>query len=190
MAGRDGVARNLYGAWRLAHGDRQGMAAFDVSAEGFFRSFRVWLFVIPVQVLVFLVLPGGAGEADPLLLAVAEAVLIVIAWLAYALGAALILRQAGHERQFAGFMIAYNWAQVLLTVVLVPLVLLLALGGTDSALALLFYWLLQILVIAYIAVIARAATGGGMLLCLALALLDQVVFRLVFAAGQDLLLGG
>lgn len=183
------IRRSLHGAWRLAHGDAGAMAAFDTSADGFYRSFGVWAFVLPVQVLLYLAISTRAPGENALALAAAEALLSATAWLLYALGAALLLRQAGRERAFAGFMTAYNWAQALLILVFVPLILLLAMGGLDSALSQLLYWLLQILVILYIGFIARAATGGGLALCLGLALLDQIVFRLVFALGQDLLLG-
>lgn len=183
------LRKGLNGAWRLAQGDLQAMALFDVTADGFYRSFRVWIFVIPIQVLLVLAI-AEPGEYDPLGLAATEVLLVLVAWLAYAGAAALLLHQAGRGASFAGFMIAYNWSQLLLIMVVVPIFLLLVLGGLTTALAALIYWLLQLVIVVYIGVIARAATGAGMGLCLALALLDQLVFRIIFAGGQDLLLGG
>ncbi|MFC3230102.1 hypothetical protein ACFOGJ_22820 [Marinibaculum pumilum] len=183
------VRRNLHAAWRLAHGEAAAMGRFDVTADGFYRSFGVWAFVIPVQILLVLAI-AEPGRGDALGLALVEALLFVVAWILYAVTAALLLQQTGRGRSFAGFMIAYNWAQALLTLVVVPIFLLLALGGLNTGLAALLYWLLQLAIVAYIGVIARAATGAGIAICLTLALLDQVIFRLVFAAGQDLLLGG
>lgn len=183
------VRRNLHAAWRLAHGDAAAMADFDISADGFYRSFGVWAFVIPVQILLILAIADPL-RTDGLGFALVEAVLFVAAWILYAAAAALLLQQTGRGLSFAGFMIAYNWAQALLTLVIVPIFLLLALGGLNTGLAALLYWLLQLAIVVYIGVIARAATGAGIAICLTLALLDQAVFRLVFAAGQDLLLGG
>ncbi len=189
MPGWMEVRQGLHGAWRLAHGELQAMQRFDVTADGFYRSFGVWIFVIPIQVLLVLAI-AEPGEQDGLALAAVEVVLILAAWLIYATASALLLHQAGRGQGFAGFMIAYNWAQLLLTLVVVPIFLLLVLGGLTTGLAALIYWLLQLLIVIYVSVIARAATGAGISLCLALALLDQLVFRIVFAGGQDLLLGG
>ena len=183
------VRRNIFAAWRLAHGDAAGMSLFDVSTDGFYRSFAVLAFVIPVQIVLLLVI-AGPGRDDTLALAATEALLFLLAWILYAVVVALLLQRTGRGRTFAGFMIAYNWAQALLTLVVVPLFLLLALGGLTTGLAALLYWLLQLAIVTYIGVIARLATGAGIALCLALALLDQAIFRLIFAAGQDLLLGG
>lgn len=188
MPDRAEIIHSLYGAWRLAHGDVAGMTWFEVSGPGFYRSFSVWIFVIPAQLLLVLAIADTRRTDLPAFLA-AEVLMVVTAWLLYLCAIAVLLRQAGRPQAFAAFAIAYNWAQVLLTVVLLPLFLLLVLGGLHTGLAALVYWIVQLLIMVYIGIIARAATGAGIAFCLGIAVLDQFVFRLVFAAGHDLLLG-
>jgi len=182
------IKHGLYGAWRLAHGDGDGMSWFDVSSTGFYRSFGIWLFVIPAQILLILAI-ADTGQTGPLAFAAIETLLVVTAWLLYLGAIGLVLRQTGHGQGFAGFVIAYNWAQVLMTLVLVPVFLLLALGGLQTVFAALVYWVIQLAIMVYIGVIARIAIGAGIGICLGAAVLDQMVFRLVFATGHDLLLG-
>ena len=45
----------LYGAWRLAHFDPDGMRYFDRSIAGFWRSFRVALLGAPLWIIILAV---------------------------------------------------------------------------------------------------------------------------------------
>jgi hypothetical protein len=48
------IQRALQGAWLLARGDTRGMGLFDLSVEGFWRSFAAALLAAPAYVLVLL----------------------------------------------------------------------------------------------------------------------------------------
>ena len=43
----DEIARHAGAAWALFKGDRQGIRAFDMSVEGFWRSFGVIVLLLP-----------------------------------------------------------------------------------------------------------------------------------------------
>ena len=47
MPDHDSVIRSIYGAWRLALLDPSGLNWFDVSIEGFWRSFFAAAIVAP-----------------------------------------------------------------------------------------------------------------------------------------------
>ena len=51
MPDRQEVASSLYGAWRLACLDESGMGYFNISVEGFWRSFFAAVLLAPVYML-------------------------------------------------------------------------------------------------------------------------------------------
>ena len=48
------IQRSVQAAWLLARGDTRGMALFDLSLEGFWKSFAAALLVAPAYAIVLL----------------------------------------------------------------------------------------------------------------------------------------
>jgi len=120
------------GALRLAIGDRRGLGFFDVSLDGFWRSFRAAVICYPLYVLllcfrVSAAPPPGSGLATILLV---ETIDYVALWAAFPLVVLPVIRWLGRENRFLAFMVAYNWSQV-------PQTALLFLVGLDGATGLL-----------------------------------------------------
>ena len=111
----------VYGAWRLAHLDPDGMRYFDRSITGFWRSFRVAVLVAPLWIIILAVnfpqLPGGA---DWLRIVTAETIGYVIAWVAYPLAAFFLTRFVDRQEDYLGFIVALNWASVIQLAVQTP----------------------------------------------------------------------
>lgn len=105
----------LRGALRLARGDRGGLACFDLSIDGFWRSFRAAVIAYPL----FLVLLGMRvtvaewERSGPLQIVLVETIGYVIAWSAFPLIMLSVTRWIGRARSFTDFMVPYNWSQVL-----------------------------------------------------------------------------
>src|SRR5579863_1768262 len=157
----------LVGTLRLARGDASGLACFDPSIEGFWRSFRASVLCYPFY-LVILSFPivigdGPVEEIDATRFFAVETVHFVIAWVAFPLVVLPIVDWMRRGNRFLGFMVVYNWCQVLQTVAFAAVALL---GGRDlvsvdvmlvidlivGIAALVYEW--------YIARVALAVSGG------------------------------
>lgn len=118
----------LAGTLRLARGDRDGMACFDTSIGGFWRSFRAALLCYPFYVIL-LSFPiqlgdGTVVEVDAGRFYAVETIHFVISWVAYPLVVLPIVDFLGRGDRFLAFMTAYNWCQVPQTVVFAAIALL------------------------------------------------------------------
>ncbi len=131
----------LAGAWRLARLDRTGMRYFDATVEGFWRSFQAAVIAAPIYlVLVLLRTDDHPLSSDPVRATLIEVIGYVIDWTAFPLAAWYLCRAFNCSNRYFGFMVAYNWANVLQMIVFVPIALLSAgaflPGGLISILAL------------------------------------------------------
>jgi hypothetical protein len=88
----------LAGCLRLARGDRGGLACFDRSLDGFWRSFRAAVISYPLYLV--------------LLAMRVETIGYVVAWVAFPLLMLNVVRWIGRAHRFFDFMVAYNWCQV------------------------------------------------------------------------------
>jgi len=104
----------VIGSLRLAKGDRRGLACFERTEEGFWRSFAAGVLCYPFY-LVLLALRVGAAQreaAGVVPIVVIETIAYVIAWVAFPLIMLSVLRWIGREHRFFDFMVAYNWCQL------------------------------------------------------------------------------
>jgi hypothetical protein len=157
----------LAGALRLARGDPGGIACFDASIGGFWRSFRAALLCYPFY-LILLSFPvvigdGPLEEIDAGRFYAAETIHWVISWVAFPLIVLPIVDWLQRGDRFLRFMTAYNWSQVPQTIIFAAVALLGGAGilsanamlSVDLILgigALVYEW--------YIARVALALSGG------------------------------
>ena len=153
------------GALRLACGDRRGLGFFDVSIDGFWRSFRAGLVCYPLYLalLGFRISSASWEQFGVPTILIVETIAFVISWVAFPLLILPVTGFLGRESRFLPFMVAYNWSQVPQSVLFVLVALDGAAGlvpasaaefaGLVAALAALVYeW--------YIARVALAVTGA------------------------------
>ena len=104
----------LYGAWRLARLDKNGMAFFDISIRGFWASFFAAVLVAPLYGLFLILRFGGGLESVPAWrFALIKAIAYVLSWIAFPLAMASYTRMVGCWDRYVAFVVAYNWASVL-----------------------------------------------------------------------------
>jgi len=158
------ILRSLYGAWRLACGDARGMALFDLSDIGFWRSFFAALIVAPFYAAL-LGMRIGAGEvASPMwhFLSV-EAIAYSISWIAFPVIMEPLSRRLGRGRHYVAFIVPYNWAALLQNALFLPIGML-SVSGALSADAIGFLSLVALAAIAlytwFIAKTALAVSPG------------------------------
>jgi hypothetical protein len=104
----------LIGCLRLARGDRGGLANFDRSLEGFWRSFLSGFLGYPFF-LVLLTMRVSLADwkaAGGLPIILVETIGYVISWVAFPLVMLSVLRWIGREQRFFDFMVPYNWCQL------------------------------------------------------------------------------
>jgi len=111
----------LYGAWRLAHFDADGMRYFDRSIGGLWRSFRVAVLAAPLWIVImaidFAPMHIGGGWFRVVL---AEAIAYVMSWVTFPLAAFYLTRYIDRQREFPGFVVALNWSTLLQLGILLP----------------------------------------------------------------------
>jgi hypothetical protein len=117
----------LAGSLRLAKGDRGGLACFDRTLDGFWRSFLagVWSYPFYLVLLTMRVSFAQWQAAGGIRVVLIETIAYVIAWVAFPLVMLSVLRWIGREHRFFDFMVPYNWCQL-------PQSVLFVLVGLDS----------------------------------------------------------
>jgi hypothetical protein len=106
------------GALKLARGDARGLGFFDISIDGFWRSFRAAAICYPIYLILLALRVTDAQWADAGIgrIIAVETIAFVISWTAFPLLILPLSRFLGRENRFLAFMVAYNWCQVPQTV--------------------------------------------------------------------------
>ncbi len=117
------VSRALTGAWRLFLGKPDAMRFFDTSVDGFWRSFRAIILVAPLYGLTALAdrrdMLTDANPADDFSNSAfwaAKALTLALDWVTLPILLGLIAGFIGIRRGYAGYVVARNWATVLMIV--------------------------------------------------------------------------
>ena len=157
----DEITRNLASAWQVMNGRSAGLAQLDSSIEGFWRSFGAIILTVPVLVLLLLSRDRIAVELEEpsgtgLPIAV-QALVWLVEWILFPVVLAIVARPIGVARHYVPFIVARNWASVLIMAAYaVPLLAYLA--GVTPARGLIFMQFIILVVSGYFSFrIARTA---------------------------------
>ncbi|MEM8689448.1 MAG: hypothetical protein AAGF81_19125 [Pseudomonadota bacterium] len=150
LPGPNEVVSSLFGAVRLLRRDPGGLNNFNLTEDGFWRSFSAILFVVPVFALA-----DFALRQDQQLSAMAvmsrKSVTLALQWMAFVAAMLVLTRALKISHNYMRFVTVYNWASVIAVgLVLVP-VLLYGLGllGLHAATFVGFFVLLGLVVYAW-----------------------------------------
>ena len=161
------VAYGIYGAYRLAHLDPGGMTYFDTSVRGFWRSFYAALIAAPAYAIIVMLGTVDAVEAgqdlrgDGLHLLLLESIGYVIEWFAFPLVMFHPCEGIGKQREYMGFIVAFNWAAVLQTALFLPVTAAASAGMLPGFIGPLVGFGTLALILLYQGYIARTALGIG-----------------------------
>jgi hypothetical protein len=125
------IKRSLQGAWALLLNRKDGMRAFDVSIDGFFRSFGAVVLLVPlygvaalaeVRLLQF---DGAPVDGFPFVwFFVWKFIGLGVDWLALPVVLALLARPLGLAARYVPFIVARNWTSpVAMSMSILPSVL-------------------------------------------------------------------
>jgi hypothetical protein len=195
MLDREEIARSLTGAWELFLDRAGAMRSFDVSVEGFWRSFAAVVFTVPAYVLVALAdretsvttAVDGAIQSD-VSFAIETALGILLDWIALPVILAVLAGTLGIAQRYGAFIVARNWCAVIASVPFGVIGLIVAIGliGADLGNTLMLAAL--IVVLRYNYLIARRALEASIGFAVGIVVLDFVV-GLSIALGLDALFG-
>jgi hypothetical protein len=187
MLGQE-VSYALYGAWRLARLDPAGLGFFDRSREGLIRSFRAAIIVYPFFLLLLVLRVEDtawqqAGAARVILI---ETIGYVISWTAYPLATLQLARFLDRTERWPGFIVVYNWSQILQTVLFLAAAALAASGVLPAGLGRNLLLLATIAILLYEWYIARVALDVPGTAATVAVLIDLVIGVLVAHVAEAL----
>lgn len=188
MSLRQEVDDALIGTWRLARLDRGAMRWFNHSVPGVWRSFLAAAICYPGFLLLLWtrLAPDDIAHAGWLRILLIESIGYVIGWTAYPLLALPFCRWLAPEDRALGFVTAYNWSQVLQTLLLVAVTVITLLPHVSLEAGALLEIAAYGLLLVYEWFIAWIALGQSGLAATALVLLDVVLGAFLSLLTQSL----
>jgi hypothetical protein len=133
------MTRSVDAAFDLVVRDQRAWSKFDLTTDGFYRSFAAMLIVLPLNVVADLLIrqivvaermrdgkPAEAayGLADALF----STASLSIQWLLFPIAMIFLLRYLGLGHRYAALIIAHNWSTVVIWLLHLPALLLVAAG--------------------------------------------------------------
>jgi hypothetical protein len=192
---REEIGRSLRAAWRLFLNDPRGIAGFDLSVSGFWRSFGAIVPMAPFYFVAFVVErqfrladPEQEAFSDATFFA-AKAVIVAVDWVAFPIVLALFARQLSIGRNYAAFIVARNWASLLIIIPDSALAAVFGLGILGQEIAGFISLAFLVIFLRYRFLIARIALGASVIFALGIAL-AEFLFGLVISAGLSRLFLG
>jgi hypothetical protein len=167
------IQRSVRAAWLLARGDTRGMEQFDLSLEGFWKSFTAALLVAPAYAIVLLDQYSAVGWPEDVAGTVfAEVVSFVLGWLAFPIVTIFLTRLLGLGARYVPLIVANNWAAVVQVALYTAVVVL----GTvlPAQLRTLALFAATIAVLAYQWFVIRTALGTTGAIALGLVVVDSL----------------
>lgn len=156
LPGPNEIVASLLGAFQLLRRDRSGLNNFNMTEEGFWRSFFAMALVLPMSAFAA-VLFRESTEVSSMALASRTSVNLVLQWAAFTALMLVYTRSFDLGQRYMRFIIAYNWSSVIATGCMMVPVLLHSLGmlGVEASLVIVFFIFLAML--AYFWFVAREA---------------------------------
>lgn len=178
------IAAGVTGAFRLARRDPNGLACFDASPHGFWRSFWAAALVAPAFLIIDL-LSGGLSGDTGLRQIVIKLIGYAIDWTAFPVVMITVADSLGKWPLYTRYIVAYNWSAVVQMSVLLP-VAILALAAPSHA-TMLVAQAVTIVMLVYRAYVAHVALAVGLGTAAGVVLLDVLLAGLLRAVTDRLM---
>ncbi len=180
---------NLAGAWLVMRGRAEGLSRLDLSLEGFWRSFAAILLIVPFAILGLIsqreLVPEDVGAPADAGIGL-EAVALLGDWLTFPLVFAVIARPLGLTARYVPFIVARNWASVLITAMVSFVHAGHVVGLLPSEFASLLLFVAVAIALRFSYVIARTTLAVPMSVALPIVLLDLLISLTVWSAFDQL----
>lgn len=117
------IGSAVYGAYRLARRDPNGMTFLDRSPEGALKSFYAAALLLPIHLVLVIANNWEFFEKGPSIATwmVLDALTYIIGWTLIPALMISITHWIDRWNRFFDYVVAYNWMQVVMSVVWLPL---------------------------------------------------------------------
>jgi hypothetical protein len=187
------MRRSIDAAFRLALRDQRAWNGFDLTADGFYRSFAAILIVMPLNIIFDLfvisvanrkvIAKGGTvNGAYDLSDAVFSTVAMCAEWLIFPVVMIFVLRFVGLAHRYSALIIAHNWATVVIAFANIPAFALGSMGVFSPDLTYDVYFIVLGLTLYFRFYVAQTALDAGLGIAGAVTLLDFLL-KIYFALG-------
>ena len=177
----------LEGSWHLLRNRPQGMAYFDQSIQGFWRSFQVIFLLLPLAVI------SSAAERRLILTEsdalergfsdgsfwTSMALGLGIDWIALPVILAALAGPLGVSSRYVPFVVARNWTSLLTAVPYVAIALLYLMGLIAAGTMVFLSLICLVAVLWYRFLVTRISLQAGVGLAIGIVVLDVVVSLLI-----------
>lgn len=187
MNGVNYVRDNLTGAWQVMLGRPDGLNRLDTSLEGFWRSFAAVILLAPFALLSLIsqqpLLPES-GVAEPLTggTIALNGFALLVDWFAFPLIFALLAPPFGLGSRYVPYIVARNWASVLIAAIVAVVHGLHLLGLLPSALMPFALIVAIAVALRFSYVIARTTLSVSVAMALPIVVLDLLISLVVWSA--------
>ncbi|MDE0728291.1 MAG: hypothetical protein OSB82_17735 [Alphaproteobacteria bacterium] len=177
------VTRSIHGAWRIARMDPDALNYFELSIDGFWRSFVALLVVAPFYIMFLILnhgsqpgleLPTGPVVSTEFYVAV-KLIAYIIGWLIFPLVMVPISRLLDLSQSYIPYIIVWNWSNVLVMAVILPTLLLFPPADQTGAAAKMVLMGAQITMLFYGFLVARAGLRCKILTAVGIVVLDLLL---------------
>ncbi|MEE8333024.1 MAG: hypothetical protein V3R85_04180 [Alphaproteobacteria bacterium] len=184
------ISQGIYGAWRLAAFDDNGIKYFDNTPEAALASFKAALLVLPVHIaLILLQTDWSLVTASVVAASLIHIITFIVDWSAFPLAMYYVARLCDRSQWYWRYLAAYNWAQVLQITLFVVISGAMAAGLVPPPLGGLLIFAALIAVFIYKGFIARVAMETTMPTTVGIVMLDLGISALLSAITANMLRG-
>ncbi len=177
------LSAGLQGVMRVVRLDADGLACFDDSPAGFWRSFWVAALLAPLAMVTMLVHAATLEDPEATRYVLLGAIGYVVTWVAFPLAMVYVCDLLERPQRYIRYIVAHNWFRLIEAAMMYPVWLLMTATATDIDAVAFLLMLAMSAVLVYDWFIAKSALdldGGtaaavvliGLLLSL---LIDRVV---------------
>ena len=182
MRGWQEIRTALLGTLILARGDARGLANFDASLGGFWRSYRAAVICYPL----FLALALSRAHNPTGRIGVVETIGYVVSWTAFPLVMLTLCRRFDRDGHFLGFMTAYNWCQVPQIVLFSAIAAVQAVGLVGEGPAAVIGLVAAVAVLVYEWFVARVALDVSVLVAIMVVVVDVSLAAIIQSVDESL----
>lgn len=174
------VSRSIYGAWRLARFDANGVSFFDNTTEAFWRSFWAAAIVLPLYAVLMIIRNTGVTIAvGPVYAFFVHTIGYAIGWLVFPFAMYYIAVLTDRQQWYCRYIAAYNWAVVLQVTLLLIVSSLAATGLLSPGIGLIMSMIVIAAVLIYQGFIAQVALQATLPGAIGIVLLDFLLSLMV-----------
>lgn len=188
MGGFAAIRENLAGAWQLMLGRPEGLNRLDTSLEGFWRSFAAVVLIVPFALLAFqsqglLAAEAGASVQPATGSGLAlQGIALLADWFAFPIVFAAIAKPFGLGSRYVPFIVARNWASVIMTAMIGAAHALHLVGAMSAVVTPFVLIVVFVVTLRFAYVIARIALAVSMGMALPIVMLDLLISLTLWSA--------